>query len=219
MTDKEFDSAIKEALTSDDVPDALNSSLFKKAQKKIKKAKIYTFTKFAAAAAAVFICGVCVLSVYNSRDGEGMKQALVKNNNKEESVLFDTSSVSDKASPKAARSVNGSVATAEASEEKSMAEDSTDSVATFDLRKTLTLSDLFNEGYDFKSVINEKIREQINALPNAGEYKFSEISENVRFSLSEENTLTIIFGEGEITLPSHGEQFFIVGIVANGVLN
>ncbi|MBQ8391789.1 MAG: DUF3298 domain-containing protein [Clostridia bacterium] len=207
MTDKELDNAIKEALTSDDVPEALNCSLFKKAQGKIKKAKIYTFTKFAATVAAVFICGVCVFSVYNSHDGEGMKQDLVKENKQEGTVEI---------SPKAARSVNDSM---QVSEEKAMAENSIDSVDTFDLRKTLTLSDLFNEGYDFKSVINEKIKEQINALPNAAEYKFSGISENVRFSLSEENTLTIIFGEGEITDSSHGEQYFTVGIVANGVLN
>ena len=207
MTDKELDNAIKEALTSDDVPEALNYSLFKKAQGKIKKAKIYTFAKFAATVAAVFVCGVCVLSVYNSRDGEGMKQDLVKENKQEGTVEI---------SPKAARSVNDSL---QVSEEKAMAENSTDSIAAFDLRKTLTLSDLFNEGYDFKSVINEKIKGQINALPNAIEYKFSGISENVRFSLSEENTLTIIFGEGEITDSSHGEQYFTVGIVANGVLN
>lgn len=204
MTDKEFDNAIKEALTSDDVPRALNCSLFKKAQRKSKKAKIYTFTKFAA---AVFICGVCVLSVYNSHNGEGMKQDLVK---KEGTVEI---------SPKAARSVNDSAQSAKAPEEKAMTEGSTDSAATFDLRKTLTLSDLFNEGYDFKNVINEKIKEQINALPNAGEYKFSGISENVRFTLDSQNTLTIIFDEGEITDSSHGEQYFTVGTAENGVLN
>lgn len=205
MTDKEFDNAIKEALTSEEVPERLNCSLIKKAQKKIKKAKIYTFTKFATAVAAVFICGISVLSVYNSHNSEGIKLDIVTDNTKEESVEI---------SPKAARSVNDSMQAPEAAEEKSA-----DSMATFDLRKTLSLSDLFNEGYDFKSVINKKIKEQINALPNAGEYKFSGISENVRFSLSEESTLTIIFGEGEITLPSHGEQFFTVGTVENGVLN
>ena len=210
MTDKEFDNAIKEALTSDEVPEGLNCSLFKRAQRKNKKAKIYTFTKFAAAAAAVFICGISVLSVYNSHNSEGMKQDLVKNNKQEKTV---------EVSPKAARSVNDSMQSPQATEEKAMTEDSSDSTATFDLRKALTLSDLFNEGYDFKNVINEKIKEQINALPNAGEYKFSGISENVRFSLSEESTLAIIFGEGEITLPAHGEQCFTVGTVENGVLN
>ncbi len=205
MMDKEFDNAIKEALTSDEVPEGLNCSLFKKAQGKIKKAKIYTFTKFATAFAAVFICGVCVLSVYNSHNSKGIKQDIVKDNKKEESVEI---------SPKAARSVNDSMPASEATEEKV-----SDSAVAFNLRKTLTLSDLFNEGYDFKKTINEKIREQISVLPNAGEYKFSGISENVRFSLSEENTLTIIFNEGEITLPTHGEQYFTVGTVANGVLN
>lgn len=207
MTDKELDNAIKEALTSDDVPEALNCSLFKKAQGKIKKAKIYTFTKFAATVAAVFICGVCVFSVYNSHDGEGMKQDLVKENKQEGTVEI---------SPKAARSVNDSL---QVSEEKAMAENSTDSIAAFDSRKTLTLSDLFNEGYDFKSVINEKIKEQINALPNSKEYAFSGIYDNIRFSLDSQNALTIIFGEGEITASAHGEQFFTVGTAENGVLN
>lgn len=219
MTDKEFDNAIKEALTSDDVPEALNCSVLKKAQGKIKKAKIYTFTKYSAAAVAVFICGISVLSVYNSRDGEGMKQDLVKNNNKEESVLPDTSSQPAGISPKAARPVNDSVQVTDVSEENARVENATDSIAAFDLRKTLTLSDLFNEGYDYKSVINERIIKQINNLPNAKEYTFSGISENVRFSLDEQNTLTVIFDEGEITDSSHGEQYFIVGTAENGVLN
>ena len=210
MTDKEFDNTIKEALTSDEVPKELNCSLIKKAQRKNKKAKIYTFTKFAAAAAAVFICAVSVLSVYNSDDNEGMKQDLVKNNKQEETAEI---------SPKAARTVNDSIQAPQAKEEKAMAEDSADSAATFNLRKTLTLSDLFNEGYDFKSVINEKIKEQINALPNAEEFTFSGISDNVRFSLDSQNALTIIFDEGEITLSAHGEQYFTVGTVENGVLN
>lgn len=177
MTDKEFDNAIKEALTSDDVPKELNCSLIKKVQRKNKKVKIYTFTKFAAAAAAVFICVVGVLSV------------------------------------------NDSTHAPQTIEEKAMTEDSAASTATFNLRKSLTLSDLFNEGYDFKSVINEKIKEEINALPNADEYRFLGISENVRFSLDSQNALTIIFNEGEITLPAHGEQYFIVGTAENGVLN
>lgn len=210
MTDKEFDNAIKEALISDDVPEELNSSLVKKALRKNKKAKIYTFTKYAAAAAAVFICGISVLSVYNSHNSEGMKQDLVKNNKQEKTV---------EVSPKAARSVNDSMQSPQATEEKAMTEDSSDSTATFNLRKALTLSDLFNEGYDFKSVINEKIKEQINALPNAKEYAFSGISDNVRFSLDAQSTLTIVFDAGEIAPSAHGEQFFTVGTAENGVLN
>ena len=210
MTDKEFDNAIKEALISDDVPEELNSSLVKKAQRKNKKAKIYAFTKFATAAAAVFICAIAVLSVYNTPDGEGMKQDLVKNNEKEEAVEIP---------PQAARAVNASMQAPQAMEEKAMTEDSSDSTATFNLRKALTLSDLFNEGYDFKSVINKKIKEQINALPNAKEYAFSGISDNVRFSLDAQSTLTIVFDAGEIAPSAHGEQFFTVGTAENGVLN
>ena len=187
MTDKEFDNAIKAALASDEVSEELNRSLIRKAQARNKKAKIYTFTKFAAAIAAVFICAASVLSVYNSNDGEGMKQDLVKKSNESEAVIPEIS-------PTAARS-------------------------TFDSRNALALSDLFNEGYDYKSVINEKIKEQINSLPNSQEYKFLEISENVRFSLDEQDTLTVIFDEGEITSSAHGEQYFTVGKVTNGVLN
>ena len=40
MTDKEFDNAIKAALTSDEVSEELNRSLIRKAQTKNKKAKI-----------------------------------------------------------------------------------------------------------------------------------------------------------------------------------
>ena len=207
MTDKEFDNAIKAALTSDEVSEELNRSLIKKAQKKNKKTKIYTFTKFASAVAAVFICAVAVLTIYKSDNGEGMKQDLVKQSEVNEVVLPEIS-------PKASRSVNDSLMVADAAEEKA-----TDSAASFESRKALALSALFNEGYDYKSVINEKIKEQISVLPNAREYKFSGISEVVRFSLDEQNTLTIIFDEGEITLPAHGEQYFTVGVVENGVLS
>lgn len=80
------------------------------------------------------------------------------------------------------------------------------------------LSGLFNEDYDYKAVINEKISAQIAALPNSSEYTFSGISGEEAFLLNEDNLLTIIFASGIITPDEHGEQFFTVGTLADGKL-
>lgn len=69
MTEKDFDNLIKNALTQDEVPSALNEKLLQKARKKSIKGKIYTFAKFGSAIAAVFICAVVILSYYNP-DGD-----------------------------------------------------------------------------------------------------------------------------------------------------
>ena len=65
MTDKEFDSIIKDALLSEEVPPQLNRALLDKVKKK-KQNKIFAFTKPATYAAAVFICAVAVLGYFNS---------------------------------------------------------------------------------------------------------------------------------------------------------
>lgn len=65
MTDKEFDALLEKALTSDNVPPHVNSELLKKIKAKKKKGKIYLFTKLGSAVAAMFVCGVAILSYFN----------------------------------------------------------------------------------------------------------------------------------------------------------
>ena len=67
MTDKELDALIKDALSSDKMPDNLNQKLLARAQKKVgRNKKIIYITKWASSVAAVFICGIAVLSYFNS---------------------------------------------------------------------------------------------------------------------------------------------------------
>lgn len=80
------------------------------------------------------------------------------------------------------------------------------------------LSSLFAEGYDYKAVIDEKISAQIALMDFPEPIVFVGITGNERFTLNEENALTIIFSEGEIVSAEHGEQFFTVGIVEDGII-
>lgn len=99
--------------------------------------------------------------------------------------------------------------------------DSSDTLAPFSRSGKMAeavLSNLFNDGYDYKAVIDEKISSQIALLPDASAYTFSGIDGSERFLLSEENRLTVIFESGIVAPPEHGEQFFTVGVLADGKL-
>ena len=112
------------------------------------------------------------------------------------------------------------VAEAVASEpvSESTAEVTTD---TFSMKRTLptpTLDMLFNSDYDYKTAISERITSQIALMDFPEAINFSQISGNEQFSLSEENVLTIQFSAGTIASEVHGDLFFTVGKVQNGVL-
>ena len=232
MTDKELDNAIKTALTSDEVPPSLNHTLLKRTQKKNNRAKIYSFTKLASAIAAIFICAIAVLSFHNSDEGESMKLGLVKGGAENKDTLSKSISEKDAApnhtdsadfaqnSPAdSARIVNDVSKAPQNVQEKATAESASEARDSFAFgKKAQTLSGLFKEGYDFKGVINEQIDKQIKSFGNASEYNFSGISENVGFAVDEKNILTIIFDAGEIVSPEHGEQYFTVGTIADGIL-
>lgn len=80
------------------------------------------------------------------------------------------------------------------------------------------LCDLFNEGYDYISAISENIRTQIAIMDFPEKINFSQITGDESFSLNEENKLTIEFPAGTIASEEHGDLFFTVGTVQNGIL-
>ena len=88
------------------------------------------------------------------------------------------------------------------------------------MRRSITpvLSDLFNEDFDYKSAISEKISAQIAVMDFPEKINFSQITGDESFSLNEENELTIVFPAGTIALEEHGDLFFTVGTVRNGIL-
>lgn len=344
MTDKEFDSIIKDALLSEEVPPQLNRALLDKVKKK-KQNKIFSFTKPATYAAAVFICAVAVLGYFNSdmplgtettpetaevvsedRDVSSDSQFNVKKeaspaeippeatesasgtpevnsnayntqktdvysrkNSSNERAYVPEAKTAEKKAPQPAQETTQETTSA-VSEKKQVVSENTDAVAknkevkievsssdasfaesaaivsenSADIdahtesekydeaplpqrARTLpgeentesaycltdsdegnsnaepeeepnTLSDLFTDGYDYKSTIDERVTEQIANLPHAEEYTFSGISGNESFSLNEENALTVNFDAGTIAPEEHGDQFFTVGTVENGVL-
>ncbi len=80
------------------------------------------------------------------------------------------------------------------------------------------LGDLFNDGYDYISAISERINAQIAVMDFPEKINFSEITGNESFSLNDKNVLTIEFAAGTIASEVHGDLFFTVGTVQNGVL-
>lgn len=101
---------------------------------------------------------------------------------------------------------------------ESAAEVNTD---TFSMKRTLpapTLDMLFNSDYDYKGAISERIAAQIALMDFPETINFLQISGNEQFSLSEDNVLTIQFAAGTIASEVHGDLFFTVGKVQNGVL-
>ena len=204
MTDKEFDNLIKDALTSSDVPPNLNKSLLDKMQKK-KRAKIISFVKSASAVAAVFICAVAVLSYYNSDipspEAMPVKEKAIDTKTADEEDTNTKSAeketlVTEPERKKVAEPVQSYVqesAVLEASEEFSVSEvyeesSSGEEIAPAAFSRRMAepdLSSLFNEEYDYKSVIDEKISAQISGLENSEEYTFPGISGSERFTVSE----------------------------------
>lgn len=81
-----------------------------------------------------------------------------------------------------------------------------------------TLGELFNEGYDYKTAISDRISARIALMDFPEKINFSQITGDESFSLSEENVLTIEFHAGTIASEEHGDLFFTVGTVQNGVL-
>lgn len=221
MTDKEFDNILRNAITSAEVPPELNHTLLAKAHNR-KKAKMLSFIKAVSALAAVFICAIAITSYYNplspapaTNNIPRTKKDIAKQTHPEESgkgnAVFDLSediktesADTDKAATSEPESVNSLYKKAQ--EESSPAQTSSRALKPM-------LCDLFNEGYDYKSAINERISQQLSLLPNAADCSFSGISGSETFTLDEGNSLTIIVAAG-----GNGEKSFTVGIVENGVL-
>lgn len=234
MTDKEFDDILKAALTSEEVPSALNKRVLNKAEER-KGSKIIRFVKPASAVAAVFICAVAILSHYdykmphheeNIPVSPKIQSDFEEETEEENSQSFDSvqksktapkKEAADPANAHIASDLSPSVANIETAEE---IEDEQALPQTFSRARVSApvLSELFNEDFDYKAVISEKVSAQIALLENASDYTFNGISGNERITLNEENVLTVIFSAGEITSEEHGEQFFTVGTVANGRL-
>lgn len=222
MTDKDFDILLKEVLSSDDVPASLNESLVNLACKREnKKAKILKFVKSAASCAAIFVCAVAVLSHFNSDLFLRKNTSPIKGTNthsqKENSLVSrenDPATIQDGASDVSVASVTEDAA-------YNLAETENSNMNTFSMRRGLvpqSLEMLFNEDYDYKTIISERISAQIALMDFPEKINFSKISGNESFSLNENNELTIQFAAGTIASEKHGDLFFTVGTVQNGVL-
>lgn len=241
MTDKDFDRLISDALTSAEPPAALNEKLIRMAGKKPnKKAKIFTFVKTATAYAAAFVCAVAVLSYFNSdlfteKDADITAQTntveeiadmmpdsgnetriaaeVVPDSEKEkeslapakERISADIGQVSE------VSAVNDAVAPIENGVEES----------TFSMKRVMpspTFDTLFNEDYDYTAVISGKIEKLIAKLPYSQDVSFTGITGDEQIMLDGENVLTVVFAAGTIAPEEHGDLFFTVGTVQNGVL-
>lgn len=248
MTDKEFDNLMKEALCSDSVPQHLNNSLMLALEKKRQqKAKIIKFVKACSSCAAVFICAVAVISFYNSNISHRTqnntpevkntiikkadvkeKEALPKGNDEVQKNDTVSSAVPDKnrsvtedtAQQKTALPATEAADTAMVQEHSILPDMTVEESASFMMGRSIPskLSDLFNKDYDYTSVISEKINAQIAVMDFPEKISFSQITGDESFSLNEENVLTIEFKAGTIVSEEHGDLFFTVGTVKNGVL-
>lgn len=247
MTDREFDNLIKEALCSDSVPQHLNKSLMITLEKKKQhKAKVIKFVKACSSCAAVFICAVAVFSHYNSNishrtenNTPEVKNTIIqkKADIKEEEAQPKTNeeiqkndtlpSVAPNKNTVKKKTAVPALETAEEANEPSVAQEDAvlpdmaqEESAPLMMRRSISpaLSDLFNEGYDYISAISEKINGQIAIMDFPEKINFSQITGEESFSLNEENMLTIEFPAGTIASEEHGDLFFTVGTVQNGIL-
>ncbi len=247
MTDREFDNLIKEALCSDSVPQHLNKSLMLTLEKKRQhKAKVIKFVKACSSCAAVFICAVAVFSHYNSNishrtenNTPEVKNTIIqkKVDIKEEeaqpkineeiqkndtlpSVAPNKNTVKEKTAVPALEAAEEANEPSVAQEEAVLPDMAQEESAPLMMRRSISpaLSDLFNEGYDYISAISEKINGQIAIMDFPEKINFSQITGNESFSLDEENKLTIEFPAGTIASEEHGDLFFTVGTVQNGIL-
>lgn len=241
MSDKELDNLIKDALITEDVPSSLNESVILSLKKKEKqKAKVLKFVKGCSSCAAVFICAVAIISYF---EGDTKKYTdKIKEENisagkvKEEIVISEKTNEEEKVAPKitsekstvkkevpektqnASLSEDSSPAIVEESSEDAITEEAP---AIFSRARSIapsSLSALFNEDYDYKSAISEIIKVQIALMDFPEPIDFSSITGEESFSLNEENVLTISFPAGTIASEEHGDLFFRVGTVQNGVL-
>lgn len=232
MTDKKFDDVIKSALTSDEVPAALNSALKNRALRKRRSAKIFTFAKFGSAVAAVFICAIAILSYYNSESDNRLKAGLTDGNetppteNQTSSSEFqkdiDNFPVTTDKPGTSSDLASGNPEVAKAMQdhpENKAAPESPQMRSGISVGKNTPLSALFNPDYDYKTIIEKKIKEQIGTFADSSAYSFDGLSDDVKFTVNKENRLTIVFPAGEILPEEHGEQYFTVGTLANGVLD
>ncbi|MGL5576913.1 MAG: DUF3298 domain-containing protein [Sarcina sp.] len=78
--------------------------------------------------------------------------------------------------------------------------------------KALALKDLFIEGYDYKNLINTKIKKYISADKNtyfSGGTEFKGISDNQEFYISEQG-ITVYFQTYEIAPYAAGIRYFLI---------
>lgn len=247
MTDREFDNLIKEALCSDSVPQHLNKSLMLTLEKKRQhKAKVIKFVKACSSCAAVFICAVAVFSHYNSNishrtenntpevkntiiqkkadikeeEAQPKTNEEIQKNDTLPSVAPNKNTVKEKTAVPALETAEEANKPSVAQEEAVLPDMAQEESAPLMMRRSISpaLSDLFNEGYDYISVISEKINGQIAIMDFPEKINFSQITGNESFSLDEENKLTIEFPAGTIASEEHGGLFFTVGTVQNGIL-
>lgn len=236
MTDRDFDNVLRDALTSEEVPSELNRTLFERVQKR-HKAKVLTFIKSASAVAAVFICAVAVLSYYNSGSSRITEESIstekdivITDAERENTPAVTKAETSEKVSqspqprnkkiPEKDEAASAAEPSMEVSSE-AMALPEEDTSTPFSMARgaaPMPLSALFVDGYDYKSVIDSVISSQIDTLPHASQYVFKGIDGSESFSLSEENSLTIVFPAGSIISEEHGEQYFTVGTLTDGML-
>ena len=220
MTEKDFDFVVKNALSSDDVPPGLNLALSNKLKQKRRSAKIYKFTAFAGAIAAMFICATVLLNVYNSGSGNRFNSG---SSALPDSSAEDTASTDSHTTKTANADVPpGNVGRAFTPPENSNSGtnmESSDSKSALSFNTAYRIfSKAFDDEFDFVSAFNKEIEKQIAKRPNSSEYTFSGVSENAKFTIDDENKVTIVFPEGEIIGEEHGEQYFTVGKISNGKL-
>ena len=247
MTDREFDNLIKEALCSDSVPQHLNKSLMLTLEKKKQhKAKVIKFVKACSSCAAVFICAVAVFSHYNSNishrtenntpevkntiiqkkadiieeEAQPNTNGEVQKNDVLPSVAPNKNTVKEKTAAPALETAEETNEPSVAQEDAVLPDMAQEESAPLMMRRSISpaLSDLFNEGYDYISAISEKINGQIAIMDFPEKINFLQITGEESFSLDEENKLTIEFPAGTIASEEHGDLFFTVGTVQNGIL-
>ncbi|MED4727344.1 DUF4163 domain-containing protein [Aneurinibacillus migulanus] len=77
--------------------------------------------------------------------------------------------------------------------------------------KNIQLSNLFKENVDYKKLLNQEIKKQINEHPEKEQFTFTSISDTQSFSIEHSN-LVIHFAEYEITPGYMGEPRFEIPI-------
>ena len=271
MTDKELDALIKDALTSEKMPASLNQKLLARAQKRAeRRKKIIYISKWASSMAAVFICGIAVLSYFNSStsktiiDTQTEKTSPINNEIKKEApplasegeekapenrtpkakpiprqsaekeassqAVYDlTSDAVPKGADEAFAQESSEVALAKEVSEEAIIEDalpeedltkdnsSETKAATFGRMKAPLFS-LFEENYDFKSVIYNSITKQLQESGKDAS-NINEISGYEDYRIEHDGALFIIFPEGSIAPYEKGQFEFFVGRLENGILN